>query len=177
MNRIHEVPVPRDSDIGQYLDGAYFQDAYETRIDSPGLSALELHIQVMRQTPGWVDRLMTLRNRVVSTLFGLKDLGKLAAVHPLKPAADYRVGDRLGIFVIHSLSDQEVVLTDADRHLDAKVSVRKTGSVDHPTATVSTVVHVHNLLGRLYMLPVAPVHRLIVPAMLRRLAIGAPRPA
>ena len=33
---------------------------------------------------------------------------------------------------------------------------------------VATVVHTHNAFGRLYMLPVAPVHRLIVPHLLRR---------
>lgn len=34
---------------------------------------------------------------------------------------------------------------------------------------VSTVVRTHNWLGRLYMLPVAPFHRLIAPIALRRL--------
>ncbi|HEY8706862.1 MAG TPA: DUF2867 domain-containing protein [Burkholderiaceae bacterium] len=39
---------------------------------------------------------------------------------------------------------------------------------EHRSAAVSTVVHIHNLLGRVYMLFVAPVHRLIVPAVLGR---------
>ena len=32
---------------------------------------------------------------------------------------------------------------------------------------VSTIVRFNNWLGRLYFLPVRPIHRLIVPAMLR----------
>ncbi|MGV0959111.1 MAG: DUF2867 domain-containing protein [Limnohabitans sp.] len=35
--------------------------------------------------------------------------------------------------------------------------------------TVSTVGHFHNLFGRLHMLAVAPVHKLIVPSVLRAL--------
>ena len=91
-----------------------------------------------------------------------------------KPLADYRAGDRVGIFTIHSLTERELILTDSDTHLDAKISVRKTGSAAHPRAAVTTVVHVHNFLGRLYLVPVIPAHRLIVPAMMRRLAAGTP---
>lgn len=35
---------------------------------------------------------------------------------------------------------------------------------------MTTVVHVHNWLGRLYMLPVAPLHKIIVKTMLKRAA-------
>ena len=37
-----------------------------------------------------------------------------------------------------------------------------------PRLTVSTLVFRHNLLGWLYMLPVAPLHRIIVRATLAR---------
>ncbi len=33
---------------------------------------------------------------------------------------------------------------------------------------IATLVHTHNAFGRLYMLPVAPVHRWIVPQLLLR---------
>ena len=47
---------------------------------------------------------------------------------------------------------------------------RKDGVEAHSTViTVTTVVHVKNALGRLYMLPVKPMHRLIAPAVLSRL--------
>lgn len=37
---------------------------------------------------------------------------------------------------------------------------------------LATVVHIHKLLGRVYMLLVAPVHKRIVPAMLGRYRAG-----
>ncbi|MYN06281.1 DUF2867 domain-containing protein [Pseudoduganella aquatica] len=77
------------------------------------------------------------------------------------------MGDRVGIFSILYLSDDEVILGDADKHLKVCVSVRKLSEARSAVA-VSTVVHIHNLLGRVYMLFVAPVHKLIVPAVLVR---------
>ena len=38
------------------------------------------------------------------------------------------------------------------------------------TVAMSTVVHVHNALGRIYMLGVTPAHRVIAPAVVARLA-------
>jgi hypothetical protein len=36
---------------------------------------------------------------------------------------------------------------------------------------VSTVVHVHNWLGRIYMVPVGRIHPFVVRAMMRRTAV------
>ena len=36
--------------------------------------------------------------------------------------------------------------------------------------TVTTVVHVHSRMGRIYMLPVTPMHKLIAPAAMKALA-------
>ncbi|NRF70273.1 DUF2867 domain-containing protein [Aquincola sp. S2] len=168
MNPVNAVAVPADSDIARHLRGAHFFDAYEAALPDGRLSALEIYLSVVSRTPGWVERLMSTRNRVVGW-FGLKNLGSLGAIDRAKPASAYRIGDRVGIFTIHSLSEREVVFADSDRHLDAKISVCKTGSAERPAAAVSTVVHIHNLLGHVYIFFVGPVHKLIVPAMLRRL--------
>lgn len=162
------VPVPPASRLQGELASAYFQDAYEAPLHDTDKSALELYLAAVARTPSWINVLMTVRNRVVA-LFGLKDLGRMGAVDPDKPAASYKPGDRLGIFSILSLSQDELILGDADKHLRAQVSIyREAGA--HPRAVASTVVHVHNLLGRIYLFFVVPVHRRIVPAMLARIA-------
>lgn len=73
-----------------------------------------------------------------------------------------------------SISDDEIILGDSDKHLDVKVSVCKIAQDGRQSVAVTTVVHIHNLLGRIYMLFVAHVHRLIVPASLVRAADGRP---
>ena len=105
---------------------------------------------------------------------GLKDLGGLGELSPSKLASAYVPGDRVGIFTLISNLSNEALLGDRDKHLDVVLSVYKhpsdQGSVQ--SISVTTVVHTHNLLGRIYMLPVTPLHRFIAPAVLTRIIGG-----
>ena len=57
-----------------------------------------------------------------------------------------------------------------DTHVDVLLSwPPPAGAGGRATVVVTTVVHIHNLLGRVYMAVVTPFHRRIVPTMLRRL--------
>jgi hypothetical protein len=100
------------------------------------------------------------------------DAWTIQAAEPSVAASDYQVGDRVGIFTLISNSANEVLLGDSDKHLNVVVSVHKQADSAHQgvTVTVTTVVHVHNWLGRLYMLPVTPAHKVIARSIVR--AIG-----
>lgn len=165
---IFETAIPAASQLNAELAGAYFHDCWQTTVPPHRRTAMEMYLDAVRQTPGWVNFLMTLRNRGVA-LFGLKNLGSLNGLRAGKAAADYQPGDRAGIFKVLRVSDDEVILGDDDRHLRVQVSVCKLRDGGQDAVAVSTVVHLHGLLGRIYMIPVAPMHKLIVPAVLRRL--------
>lgn len=174
MAQVILSPVPAGSALQDRLKTAYFHDSYQLQLPDDGSSPMALYLRCVGRTPGWIDFLMRLRNRVVAP-FGIKDLGTLSGVDAQRAASSYRVGDRAGIFRVHALSDSEVVLGDSDRHLDVQVSLmRLPGPEGTPSATftaaMSTVVHVHNALGRIYMLGVAPAHRVIAPAVVAKLA-------
>jgi len=167
----YESTVPAGSLIAGHLAEAYFYDAWSIRSNGIRRSALEDYISAFEKTPKWVDVLMNLRNRIVA-FFGLKDLGPLSGLQKNRPASEYQPGDRMGIFTLFENTDNEVLLGDKDKHLDVVLSIHRSAETTDKQniVTVTTVVHVHNLLGRLYMLPVRPMHRLIAPAVLR--AIG-----
>jgi hypothetical protein len=156
--------VPAASRLHGATASAHFHDSYRMAVAPDCRSALQFYLDTVVHTPAWVDRLMALRNAVVSRI-GLKDLGALGAFDRSKPASAYRAGDRVGIFTLLHVSDDEVILGDSDRHLDVQVSVYRS----HGELAMSTVVHVHRMLGHVYMLFVAPVHRRIVPAVMRRM--------
>ncbi|MDR2298753.1 MAG: DUF2867 domain-containing protein [Comamonas sp.] len=164
-----KVSVPANSIVSTLLNDAYFADAYAVADPAPQRSAMEQWLDIVKSAPVWVERAMDLRNAVVSRL-GLKDLGRLGGVDSGKPAWDYRIGDRVGIFSLQHMTSNEVVMADSDSHLDVHVSLFKSSPDDR--VVVSTVVHVKNWFGRLYMLPVAPVHRIIVPTTLSRLTLS-----
>lgn len=72
-------------------------------------------------------------------------------------------------------ADIEALLGDSDKHLDVVLSVFKhpATSSGSQSLAVTTMVHVPNLLGRVYMLPVSSLHKIIAPAVLSR-ALVAP---
>jgi hypothetical protein len=157
--------VPAQSRLQARLAGAYFSDAHCVDNPYPERPALALWMQTLGRTPAWVDGAMRVRNAIVKRL-DLKDLGVMSNIDPKRPLQDYRVGERVGIFTVLHLSENEVVMGDDDRHLDVQVSLFKTAE---RKVVVSTVVHVHNTLGRLYMRVVKPAHRFIAPRVLARI--------
>ena len=165
--RVTVAAIPAHSEIARRLAKADFSDCYVVDIAATPKSALALYLEVARKTPAWVNRLMALRNRIVR-LVGLKDLGAFDGALGGKQADDYKVGDRVGIFSNLYLSQDEVIMVDADKHLTVQVSACKLTDAVQQRVALSTVVHIHNRLGRIYMLFVAPAHRIIAPAVLAR---------
>jgi len=162
-----ETTIPPNSRIVSRLDGASFYDAWSITIASEGLDALGYFIAAVLRTPRWIDLCMTARNRV-GKLVGLKDLGTLSGLDASKPASEYQPGERVGIFTIFENAVDEAIIGDQDKHLNVVLSIHRQEKrqAKQVTITVTTVVHVKNMLGRFYMLPVKPMHRLIAPSVL-----------
>ncbi|MDQ3273371.1 MAG: DUF2867 domain-containing protein [Pseudomonadota bacterium] len=160
--------LPRGSRIALALPGADFADCYQFDDLWPNQSALETYLTLVARTPGW-NALMAMRNQAVR-LVGLKHLGTLSTGIDRKPASDYTVGDRVGIFGIQHLQHDEVVLFDNDKHLHVQLSIIKHRVDGKPVVAMGTVVYIHNRLGRMYMSIVGPAHSLIVPHMLAQVA-------
>jgi hypothetical protein len=160
--------VPPFSALQASLPTAYFHDCYTVDLPPDDRSPLALYLSVVARTPGWIDFLMRVRNQVVARL-GLKDMGALSGIDRSKPAEAYRIGDQAGIFKLLALHPDEVILGETDTHLDVKVSVARQRTAHGTAVSVSTVVHVHNAMGRVYMFFVTPAHRVIAPATVARI--------
>ena len=109
---------------------------------------------------------MAVRDALVGR-FGLKTAKQLTSL-----GAESKTG-HVGIFKIYGTSPIEVVLGEDDKHLDFRLSVLCSGTPSpggKHHLTLSTVVHCHNRLGRLYIFVIAPFHRLIIQSSLRRAA-------
>ena len=159
-SQVMSAPPSAGSVLRTQLPGADFVHACHATTRRDGRSALQAYRDMAASIPGWFDGLMALRNHGMR-LLGMKHLGSLRAVQDTNdPAA----GQRLGIFTLQALGEDAIVLEDDDRHLRVQLALQWQGDV----LEVVTVVHTHNAFGRLYMLPVAPVHRLIVPHLLQK---------
>lgn len=159
------VAIPNESRVRQAYASTNLTDAYELRLPEGAIHDPEALARfIFSSQPVWVSRLMWLRDLIVRK-FGLK------TTHGLRESADKRIG----LFRIYETHPTEVILGEDDTHLDFRVSVMfrsKSRAEDGASfVVVSTVVHCHNLLGRLYIFFIAPFHRLVVKAGLRRAAM------
>lgn len=132
-----------------------YQDAFRIPTDRP-VTPFEAGRAFFYSAPAWVERLFDWRNRMVRRL-GLK-----VPEGSRKPFTG-TPGEQMGLFRVYAHTEQELVLGEDDRHLDFRVSLL----TEPGFLTLSTTVRFHNFWGRLYFLPVAPFHRMVVPAMLR----------
>lgn len=108
--------------------------------------------------------LMSLAFRIrdaVSSRFGVKRIGGFSGARPDHVA----VGEHLDFFLVEEARPDLLVLTERDRHLDVMTCL----SVEGRVFTTSASVKVHNLYGRIYMIPVGLAHGIIVRAMMRRM--------
>ncbi len=158
---------PEESVLQKMLAGAHFFDAYRAPLNDAALTPTEIFLRAAKAAPAWVSRLMSLRNTVVRQI-GLKDIGAITPAAG-KPASDYRIGDRIGIFSVFGSTENELLLGIDDSHLDVRVSVLK--QVRGQCYVVSTVVKVHNWIGRVYMMPVGRIHPIVVKALMSRAAV------
>ena len=165
MPTVETIGFPAECSLYARLGEATFHDAFEANLADAGLTPIEIALRFLRATPDWVETLLGIRNRAVS-LVGIRDVGALGAVSD-KPARAYAVGDKLSFFDIFAIGETELLLGADDSHLDVRIAFLKR----EVTYALCSWVKTHNALGRLYMIPVGPMHKLIVKSAMRALVV------
>jgi hypothetical protein len=167
MSAVVVARPPANSLLANFLKGCDFHDSYEVALADPTETPSRFFARAIRATPAWVDRALALRDRLVS-LVGLKTVG---AMNDRRPDVEKppRMGDAFGIFTVLAANADELLLGIDDKHLDVRVSVTRRVDPQGARAVITTAVRNHNWLGRLYMIPVARIHPLVVKGMLRAL--------
>jgi hypothetical protein len=162
INPVLPVAIPNQSRVLQLYSNTYLADAYETPLPEGAIHDPQALARfIFGNQPSWVSKLMRMRD-LIAARFGLKTAKRL------RKSADRRIG----IFRIYETHPTEIILGEDDAHLDFRVSVlvrsKPLAGNGANFVVVSTVVHCHNLLGRSYIFFIAPFHRLVVKAGLRR---------
>lgn len=170
---VRPVALPAQSAVATLYKSTNLADAFAIQLPLGTSSDPEILWRfVISQQPSWIGWLTNVRDTIVAC-FGLKTAKHLATL------SEEANGDRIAFFKVYGKSESEIVLGEDDKHLDFRLSVLCSPDLS-PTLggqlTVSTVVHCHNLLGRAYLSIIAPLHRQVVTASLRRAAhIGWPK--
>jgi hypothetical protein len=114
--------------------------------------------------PKWIDSLLIVRNKIVG-IFGLKTSGQLPDAQQQLNSYKFEVGEQLNIFKLFERTENELILGENDKHLNFRVSLllEKLGNgINERKLSLTTTVKYNNLFGRIYFLPVKPIHNIIV---------------
>jgi hypothetical protein len=170
---ITPVPFPAHCGIAKLYQSPQLADAFAACLPHDASGDPEVLARfVFASQPSWARALMRARDLIVAGL-GLKTSAQLIGT-PREAHIP-----RVGIFRIYSANDTEIILGEDDKHLDFRISLTCAAGPAPDSKrmlTIATVVHCHNLLGRAYILAIAPFHRMVVKGCLRRAALrGWPR--
>jgi hypothetical protein len=162
---VQEIEIPSTSLAMRALPQVDFADAFKCQLPEDQPQNIDSVTRAIFLTmPQWVAQLLVLRNVIVRP-FGLKT--SIDAV-PSSCQDKLQPGTAVGAFeILDRRQDKEIMLGEDDQHLDYRVSIQLEREEKKCWVVVSTVVKFNNWLGRAYFVPVRPVHKIIVPAMMK----------
>lgn len=137
-------------------------------------SALAAYCAMTSHSPAWLAAAFRLRD-LISRRFNVQ---AIEGFTPRDPQQVPAVGERLDFFTVEGITPQQLVLTSRDTHLAVMVcldlATPGAGEGAPQRLRVTTSVEQFNTFGRLYMVPVAPAHGLIVKRMLKNVVAAYP---
>jgi hypothetical protein len=82
--------------------------------------------------------------------------------------------DKVGFFPVLSETPERLVAGFNDNHLDFRVVVDIATTSGGQRITATTIVRMHNWLGRTYLTLITPFHRMVVRSMLKQVLEARP---
>ena len=124
-----ECDVPSGSALSRELiERAYFRDSYRAPLSRTELGIVDIFFGIFAHHPLWMKLLLIVRNKVAS-LAGL-DAPTASEILHVEMKNRYAVGEKIGVWPIFSLSDDEIVAGRNNKHMDFRLSVLKMPGAD-----------------------------------------------
>ncbi|PHN05607.1 DUF2867 domain-containing protein [Flavilitoribacter nigricans] len=165
--KAYTQPIPEGSLIETALERIDYQDSFGIQT-SAQVDVVQLPPLFFKLFPTWFMGLMYLREAIAG-LIGLKT-GRGIDVRAQLRDFTGTIGESIALFQVMGRSEEEILTGENDRHLDFRLSFFARPCEHGTELILSTSVQYNGWLGRAYFLPVKPVHRLIVPIILKRMA-------
>lgn len=162
---VRKSVLAADSELHPFVQAGDFLDCYSVDLKPSGLAISDIAQQLFIGAPRWVHLLLAVRDLAVQP-FGLKTTAALPRNDRYRPSI--APGEAISFFCVRSVSQNEIILGEDDKHLDFRISLfRETGVPER--LSLATWVHTHNRLGRAYLRLIMRFHILIVTTRLAAL--------
>jgi len=165
----YECKIESDELIGQLVQDLHYEDAYAITVPMEfTIEPATMMKLFFDSIPNWTKALLVIRESVVGWI-GLKTAKGVDLASELENFSGKK-GEAIGLFRVIDRNSEELMVGEADKHLDFWLSFIGRELEGEFEMKLATAVVFNGWLGRLYFLPVKPLHRLIVPAVLKRMA-------
>jgi hypothetical protein len=166
--KITKSPLPENSQVKNFLPSDYV-DTYSVIVSEHSqLTPDNILITFWTDFPAWLQMLFKLRNYLVKP-FGLK-AGNIDKNFEQKLEEAIRNGSQPDfLMTVPAKTANETVVRLTDKHLTAELSVYNEKLNDNKLKiNITTLVHYHNTLGKIYFFFIRPFHKIIVKAVTKR---------
>jgi Protein of unknown function (DUF2867) len=150
------------------IESAWFRDSYCAPLSRIDASIVDIFFTIFAHQTLWMKLLLIVRNKLATLA-----APTTSEILNIEIRYRYAVGDKIGVWPIFSLSEDEVVAGRINKHMDFRLSVLRTLVGDAANVVVSTVCNVHNIFAKIYLFFIVPFHRHGVRKLMRNaLAAG-----
>ena len=164
--KVLKIPIPSPSLIEKALPKVDYHDSFS--IEVPGLVPVQkLPPLFFKSFPKWFMLLMGIREGI-SRLIGLKTA---AGIDVRKQVQNFsgEVGESIALFHVLGRSKTEILSGENDSHLDFRLSFFANPTQENTNVILSTTVCFNAWTGKAYFLPVRPIHKFIMPILMKRM--------
>ena len=125
-------------------------------------------VKLIKSIPKWLKFLLNLRNEIAS-IFGLKT-GKIENIYENLEKLNLKQDQLITDFFIFLKEKNHLIAELKDKHLDFRFSILIRQEDGITRVSLSTIVKINNIFGKVYFFLITPFHRLIIPNILKRLS-------
>jgi hypothetical protein len=155
---VTECDVPASSVLDRALLGnSDYHDSYSVRLSHLELGIVDIFFGIFAHLPFPAKALLIIRNKLAS-LVGLEAPTASEVLH-VEIKNRYTVGDKIGVWPIFFLGENELVAGRDNKHMDFRLSVLKVSDGGAISVVVTTVCTVRNRFGKYYLRTIVPFHR------------------
>jgi len=155
---VTECDVPSSSVLDRALIGrADFRDSYKVRLSRSELGIVDIFFGIFAHLP-WLPKVVLIVRNTLASLIGLEAPTASEILH-FEIRDNYAVGDKIGVWPIFFLGENEIVAGRDNKHLDFRLSVLKLPDGEAKSVVVTTVCTVRNQFGKYYLWVIVPFHK------------------
>ena len=167
--QIIEELIPKSDKIFISFGKVNYEDRFCLILETKKIFDVDfIIVKLIKSIPKWFKFLLNLRN-VIASIFGLKT-GKIRNVYENLEKLNFKQNQSIGDIFIILKEKNHLIAELKDKHLDFRFSILIRQEDGITKVSLSTIVKLKNIFGKVYFFLITPFHRLIVPNILKRLS-------